>query len=89
MQIYDITSAAVDDEQVVLALFDNRHNSVMIIRATEDGKLETTEPDGAERLYWLEKFGMVTEEEFQAEVAKVKSRTGREKLYELLKGEFE
>ncbi len=94
MKIYDVTNAIVDEEQTVLALFDGRYNSIMIIKPvvikrTGEPRLKTSDPDGAERLYWLEKFGLITEEEFQAEVQKLAPLTGRKKLYEMLKKEFE
>lgn len=93
MKIFDVYSAAVDEEQATLALFDNRYNSIMIIKPiikekTGEAKLEVLEPDGAERLYWLEKFGMITDEEFQAEVLLLTSQTERKKLFEILKKEF-
>ena len=93
MKIYDVTNVAVDEEQVTLALFDNRYNSVMIIkpimgRKPKKPKLKILEPDGAERLYWLEKFGMITDEEFQAEAQQLAPQTERRKLHELLKKEF-
>lgn len=94
MKLYDVTNAIVDDNEVVLALFDNRYNSVMIIKPvidkkTEEPRLKTSDPDGTERLYWLEKFGMITSEEFQVEVSKLTSSTERKNLYEMLKKEFE
>lgn len=94
MKIYDVTSAVVDEKEAVLALFDNRYNSVMIIKPvidkkTKEPKLETSDPDGAERLYWLEKFDMITEEEFQADVQRLAPLTERKKLYEMLRKEFE
>ena len=94
MKIYDITTAAVDSEQITLALFDNRYNSIMVIKPIineDSGKpeLDVLEPDGAERLYWLEKFGMITEEEFQAEVKQLAPQANRLKLYQLLKKEYE
>lgn len=101
IHILDVTSAAIeedsDNEKVVLALFDNRYSAVTIIRPVavkdKDGvitrvKLQVLDPDGAERLYWMEKFGMMTEEDFQAEVAQLAPETERKKLYELLKKEF-
>ena len=102
IKILDVTSAAVeedkDNQQVVLALFDNRYNSVTIIRPVpikdKEGvitgvKLETFDPDGAERIYWMDKFGMMTEEDFEAEVAKLEPQEARKKVYEMLRKEFE
>lgn len=87
--IYDVTSAVYREDEVVLALFDNRYNSIVIIRPElqTDGSLKLTvsEPDGTERLYWLEKFGMITDEEFQAEVAQHKTRADKEALYDNLR----
>ena len=91
--IYDVTSAVVNMEEAILALFDNRYASIMIVRPAKDkeGNLElgVTEPDGAERLYWLEKFGIITEEDFQVEVEKLAPITERRKLYDMLKKELE
>jgi hypothetical protein len=100
IKIYDVTSAAVeestDNEMVVLALFDNRYDAITIIKPVlvrdkegviTDVKLEQFDPDGAERLYWMEKFGMMTEADFQSEVQQ--TETDRKKLYELLRKEFE
>jgi len=93
MKEFDVTSAIVDDDEVVLALFDNRYNSVMIIKPiindeTKQPELSIQEPDGADRLYWLEKFGMITGEEFQAEAEKVTGETEKLKLFERLKKEL-
>jgi len=93
MEIYDVTSAVIKRDEAILALFDNRYNSVMIVRPAcdEEGKtpyLIILEPDGGERLYWLEKFGMITEEEFQEEAKKLSSQNERQKLYELLDAEL-
>jgi len=91
--IYDVTSAVVNREEAILALFDNRYASIMIVRPAKDKEgnleLEVTEPDGAERLYWLEKFGIITEEDFQVEVEKLAPITERRKLYDMLKKELE
>lgn len=90
--IYDVTGAIVAREEAILALFDNRNNTVMIVRPfiNEDGKAALTieDPDGAERLYYLEKFGMITEVEFQEEVEKLTPQTNRRKLLKLLEKEF-
>jgi len=89
MKQFDVYSAIVDDDEVILALFDPRYNTVMIVKPeiTKDGepKLKVLEPDGTERLFWLEKFGMITEEEFEAEAGKVEGETEKIKLFEKLK----
>lgn len=95
MKIYDVTNAiVVEEKEVILALFDNRYNSVMIIKPvidekTKEPRLKISDPDGVERLYWLEKFGMITEEEFQADVQRLAPLPERKKLYEMLKKELE
>jgi hypothetical protein len=92
-QIYDVTGAVINRDEAIIGLFDLRYNTVMIVRPVynkEDKKAELSieEPDGAERLYWLEKFGMITEEEFQEEAQKLTSVVKRRRLYELLGEEF-
>jgi len=93
MEILDVTSAVVNMEEAILALFDNRYNSIMIIKPIIDEQgnphLEVIEPDGVERLYWMEKFGMITEAEFQDEVGRLASKNERQKLYKLLKKELD
>jgi len=101
IKIYDVTTAAIeeskDSEIVVLALFDNRYNSITIIRpvAVKDKegiitrvKLECFDPDGADHLYWLDKFGIITEEDYQAEIDNL-SLASKNKLYTMLKKEVE
>ena len=91
--IYDVTGAIVSREEAVLALFDSRNNTVMIVRPfindEDKPSLTIEDPDGAERLYYLEKFGMITEEEFEEEVKKLTPQLDRRKLYKLLSKEFE
>jgi hypothetical protein len=92
-QIYDVTGAVVNRDEAIIGLFDLRYNTVMIVRPIynkEDNRAELSieEPDGAERLYWLEKFGMITEEEFRGEAKKLSSAKERRRLYELLGKEF-
>ena len=89
MKTYDVTSAVIDTGQVTLCLFDNRESSVIVIRAMDGSELITSEPDGSERLFWLEKFGMITEEDFYVETQKLSSKASRENLYKLLRKEFE
>lgn len=103
MDIYDVTSAAYleDENTIAMALFDNRYNSILLVRPAiketvneETGEvlrtpcLTVTDPDGAERLYWHEKFGMIDAEEFQREAAALEPVSARQRLYELLGKEF-
>lgn len=108
-KIYDVTSAAIEKNeeghQVVLALFDNRYGSCMIIRPqafldtgppcplcgeskVNSLKLQHFDPDGAERLFWMDKFGMITDEDYQAELAALETDP-KKKLYNMLKAEVE
>jgi len=99
--IYDITAAVVEEDGVIMALFDNRYNAIKVIRALvvelkndagevvgHKPRLEAFDPDGAERVYWLEKFGMITEEELAEEAAKLKG-VEKEKLYNRLEKELD
>lgn len=92
--IYDVTAAVVDDTETVLALFDPRegYGSITIIRPAQrpDGSLYLVEhsPDTAEWVYWHEKFGIISIEDFNTRVAKMSRRLDREKLYYLLKTEL-
>lgn len=93
--VYDVTKAVVEEDEVVLALIDTRDNSnsVMIIRPyiASDGSARWTaeEPDGTDRLYWLEKFGIITSAEFQAESATYADVTEKRALYQRLQEELD
>ncbi len=100
--IWDVCGAILLEDGAILGLFDPRYNAVKIVKPYvveirdekenvigHEARLSASDPDGAERLYWLEKFGMITEEEFQEESAKITDKSGKKKLYELLKKEFE
>lgn len=47
------------------------------------------EPDGADKLIWLKRFNLITDEEFVIESAKYAGREEKRLLYEALKKEFE
>ena len=92
-KIFDVTNAIVREDEVVMALMDSRYNSIMVVKPTinEEGQpvFAIFEPDGAEWLYWQEKFGMISEEDFENSVAKLKPKNERKKLFDKLKGEFD
>lgn len=93
MQILDVTNIIIDDDKLVCALFDGRYDAIAIIKISEpddNGKyhLNVTDPDGAERLYWLDRLGLLSEDELMAEAEKLK-REQKRTLYEKLKLDFE
>jgi len=92
MKIYDVTNVIIEDDKLVAAILDGRENSLMIIKPTQDGDrliLETSEPDGYERYYWLDKLGLLPEEELTTFYKEVKTEKERKAIYETLKGEFD
>lgn len=85
-KVYDIQKAIVLEDEVVLALLDTRYKAVMIIRPVES-VFEISEPDGAERIDWLLRLGVMTGEEAQAEASKLE-RTQKQKLIETLQAQL-
>lgn len=93
MDIYDVTNVIVDDDKVICALFDGRYDAIAIIKISKPDDsskchLNVTDPDGAERLYWLDRLGLLPEDELINEAEKLKKEQKRT-LYEKLKLEFE
>ena len=94
MAQYDVFVAVVSDDETILGLFDPRegYGSVTIIYPFQrpDGTLCLKErsPDTAEWVYWHEKFGIISTEDFNTKVAKMTKRMERESLYGLLKTEL-
>ena len=62
-------------------------NAIMVIEAQGD-KLTYLDPDGVERSYWLNRIGLLSDKEFQAETVQLKLKDDRKKLYELLRQEY-
>jgi len=62
-------------------------DAIMLITAQENGFTQS-DPDGAERDYWLNKIGILSDDDFQASAKKLQAPTDRRKLYELLNKEF-
>ena len=91
---------ALDDEKRLIGLQEYQNfeqgdgsiktekvNAIMVIEAQE-GKLIYLDPDGVERSYWLNRIGLLSDKEFQAEAVKLKLKDDRKKLYELLRQEY-
>ena len=62
-------------------------NAIMVIEAQGD-KFTYLDPDGVERSYWLNRIGLLSDKEFQAEAVKLKLKDDRKKLYKLLRQEY-
>lgn len=92
MKLIDVTNVIVSGDKVVCALFDGRYDAIAIItiKTEDDGvpHLVSTDPQGAEKLFWLDRFGLLTVGELAAEAEKLE-RNERLQLYEKLKLEFE
>jgi len=75
--IYDVTGVIISEDKLVCCLFDGRYDAIMIVQISEkpdkQGKfhLECSSPDGEERVYWLDKFGLLDDEAMDAEIAKL------------------
>ena len=94
MKIYDVTGVIVSDDELVTALFDGREGeeSIMLIKPVQkDGKiiLETSQPDGIERYYWLNKFGLLPDAELNSMYKQQSAERERREIYDKLKKEFE
>lgn len=78
-EIHDVTGVIISDDKLICALFDGREglDAIMIVKISDNpdkqGKyhLDCTEPDGEERVYWLDKFGLLDDASMTAEVAKL------------------
>jgi hypothetical protein len=89
--IYNTTNVIISENELICVLFDGRYDSIAIITPVNIGgqlKLQMSEPDGAERAYWLDRFGLLPEDELQAEFEKTKPNQ-RKQLFDQLKKEFE
>ena len=85
-KIYDIQKAIVMEDEVALALLDTRYKAVMIIKPAEN-TFEISEPDGAERIDWLLRLGVMTIAEAEEESSKLEEAQKQrliEKLQESL-----
>lgn len=77
--IYDVTGVIISEDQLVCCLFDGREdlNAITIVKISDkpdkEGKfhLDCMNPDGADRVYWLDKFGLLDDEAMTKEVAKL------------------
>jgi hypothetical protein len=78
-EIYDVTGVIISEDKLICALFDGRegYDAIMIVKISEkpdkQGKyrLDCFDPDGEERVYWLDKFGLLDDAAMDAEVAKL------------------
>ena len=90
-KIYDIDKAIVDTDKGEGAIYDSANKAILVFRARLGiaEKFEVLEPDGADKLVWLKRFNLITDEEFVSESAKYAGREEKRVLYEALKKEFE
>jgi len=93
--VFIVTRAIVTQDRVICALVHDNYKSIMIItpqviegETPPRAVLSWVEPDGLERLEWLERMGVITEAEFVRDARKLQ---GAQKLalYESLKREME
>lgn len=93
-QIYDVMAVIVQNDMLVAALFDGREGqeAIMIIRPViKNGMavLEKSEPDGLERWQWLDRFGLLPEEQLNEIYKKVQGEDERRQIYNALREEFD
>lgn len=77
--IYDVTGVIISEDKLICALFDGREglDAIMIVKISDKPDkqgvyhLESSDLDGEERVYWLDKFGLLSEEAMDAEIAKL------------------
>lgn len=77
--IYDVTGVIISEDKLICCLFDGREdlNAIMIVKISDKPDkqgvfhLDCMNPDGEERVYWLDKFGLLDDETMDAEVAKL------------------
>ena len=62
-------------------------DSILVVKI-ENGKLHFSDPDGVERDYWLNRIGVISDEDFVVSGNKIKAKEDKRKLLDLLKGEF-
>ena len=93
MKVFDVTNVIITEDKLVAALYDGRYDSIMVIMPKKDGEgnlfLEESEPDGFDRYYWLEKFGLLPEEELNEIMSNLQTSKDRKDAYEKLKLEFD
>ena len=65
-----------------------RVNAVMVMEA-RGNEFISFDPDVPEKSFWLNKIGVLSDEEFQEDAKKIATKEDRRKLYDMLKGEFE
>jgi hypothetical protein len=90
-EIYDVTGMIISEDKLICAFFDGREglNAIMIVKISEKPDkqgvyhLDCRNPDGEERVYWLDKFGLLSSEEMDAEVAKLADDPKRRLLNKL------
>jgi len=92
LQIFDVTNVVISEDKLIACLFDGRYGSIAIVEIVGPDKkglyhLQMREPDGDERLYWLDKFGLMTEEDMDAEVEKL-SKDEKRRLFNKLQKEL-
>ena len=71
----------INDERV-------KTDSILLIEIGNDGFL-FSDPDGAERDYWLNRIGVLSDADFVESGKAIQAKEDREKLYHLLDEEFE
>ena len=80
---YQEYQTIIDDNEI-------RHkfkgDAILLLTAKGD-KIETSDPDGAERDYWLNQIGILSDDEFQVSAKKLQAPEDRKALYNLLDNE--
>ncbi|MBA7472487.1 hypothetical protein ES707_07814 [subsurface metagenome] len=74
-------------EQPDRSIKPEKVDAIMLISAEND-RIQTSDPDGIERDYWLNKIGVLSDDDFQASAKKLQNKKKRQALYELLDKEF-
>jgi len=87
-EIFDVTNVILSEDKLVACLFDGRYGSIAIVSIVGPDKkgayhLDMTEPMDAMRLYWLDKFGLMTEEDMDVELEKINKGEKRKLLNKL------
>jgi len=70
----------INDERV-------KTDSILLIEIGNDGFL-FSDPDGAERDYWLNRIGVLSDEDFVQSAKAIEAKEERGKLHQLLDKEF-
>lgn len=94
MKMLDVCSVIFQEDMLVAALFDGREGqeAIAIVKPVIRGDiavLEISDPDGLERYKWLEKFGLMTEEQLNELYKTVQAEDEQRLIYDELKMKFD